>query len=405
MIYLVIILSFLVLSYIYDYRGKEKNRLLWWIIMLIVLICVSGFRYQMGQDSIRYEKYYEDCPPIDRLSWKNFQNTRFAPLYIILSSICKTLTSEFMLLQFIEAIVVNSVFCWFIWKHTKHIFFGGLLYFIFLFIVLNMQVLREAFAVSVFLISWPYFESRKWLQYYLFCVVAFFFHVSALVLFLLPLVFVPGIRELFVFGKRTIIILLILLVVSFLIQLYLFDFVQLIALTETMAERASVYSKDELGGNRLNIMGAVGLLGRYVVYPLIAMYFLRKARGNKVRKAAEVPAFERVTLVGLYAVSMSVGVMILSRYVNYFEIFALIMIADWVFTKIYINKRLIILNYVYWLMLLTPLFAVQFYVEYWMKLNKSGTIRYMDMFWPYSNQFDKDISPNRKKAIEYTRKY
>ena len=400
MIYILIIFLFLGLSYVYDYRGKERNRTFWWMVMLVLLICVAGFRYQMGQDSIRYEKYFAETPVISHLSLSDFKNTRFAPLYIILSSICRTITPEFMLLQFVEAITINCIIFMFIKRHTHHIFFCGLLYFFFLYVVLNMQVLREAFAVGIFLLSWPYMESRQWLKYYALCVVAFFFHVSALALFLLPLIFVPGIRELFVFGKRTWIILPVLIAVSFLIKIYFFDFIKLIALTETMAERANVYSKDDMGGNMLNLMGVAGLLFRYVLYPLIALYFIKRNAAASGEGRREVTAFERVTMAGLYVVALSVGVMIFIRYINYFEIFALITIANWAFTSFRSNGRAVVLNFAYWIIITVPLLSAQFYLEYMQSFNKTNTVKYLDMFWPYSNQIDREIAPNRKKAIE-----
>lgn len=404
MIYLTIIFLFLALSYVYDYRGKEQNRMFWWIVMLVLLICVAGFRYKMGEDSIRYEKYYADTHTLGQLKGSDFTNTRYAPLFIFINSLCRTITPEFMLLQFLEAIVVNSVFFFFMWRHTKHIFICGLLYFFFLYIMLNMQVLREAFAVSIFLLSWPYFVTGKWLKYYLCCGVAFLFHISSIVLFLLPLIFVPGIRGLFVFGKRTLIILPLIIAISLSINYFFFNFIKVIAITESIAERANMYSKDELGGNTLNLMGSIGQFIRFILYPLVAMYFLRQKRNGAHRKSKDVPAMERMALVAIYVAAMSIGVSILVRYIHYFDIFALIQVANWVYGTIKVNGRHIGLNFAYWVFILVPLFSLQYYVEYNAKANETGTIRNIDMYWPYSNQIDRDISASRKKAIEHSQR-
>lgn len=405
MIYIIIIFLFLGLSYVYDYRGKEQNRLFWWIVMLVLLICVAGFRYQMGEDSIRYEKYYADTHTWSQLKMSDFTNTRYAPFFVLFNSLCRTITPEFMLLQLLEAMVVNTVFFMFIWKHTRHIFLCGLLYFFFLFIMLNMQVLREAFAVSIFLLSWPFFVSGKWLKYYLCCIAAFLFHISSVVLFLLPIIFVPGIRELFVFGKRTLIILPAIIILSFSINYFFFDFIKLIAITESIAERASTYSKDELGGNTLNIMGSVGQFIRFILYPLVAMYFLRLKSRAPHRKSKDVPAMERMALVAIYVAAMSLGVAILIRYIHYFDIFALIQVSKWVYGSIKINGRYMVLNFAYWMFILFPLFFTQYYMEYNAKANQSGTIRNIDMYWPYSNQIEREISTSRKKAIEHSQRY
>lgn len=405
MIYIIIIFLFLGLSYVYDYRGKEQNRLFWWIFMLVLLICVAGFRYQMGADSIRYEKYYEESPTLGRLKLSDFQNSRFAPFYVLLTSICRTISSEFMLMQFVEAIVVNGVFFLFIWRQTKHIFIGGFLYFFFLYIMLNMQVLREAFAVSIFLLSWPYFVSGKWLKYYLCCLLAFMFHVSSIVLFVLPLINLPIIRELFVFGKRTWVIVPVVLIISFSISYFLFDFIKVLAITESMVERANAYSKDQLGGNVLNVMGSAGQFTRFILYPLIAMYFLKKNRSAAQSDSKDAIAMERMSLVAIYAATMTIGVFILNRYIHYFEIFALLQVANWTYSEFKGSGRKISLNFAYWMFILLPLFSVQYYMEYNAYVNKTRTLKNIDMYWPYSNQFDREISDTRKKAIENSQRY
>ena len=123
MIYLIIILSFIILSYVYDYRGVTRFRLIWWLSLMVVLICVAGFRYQMGTDSIKYENEFKWLQPtLQDLRAEDFKNTRFAPLYIILSAACKSLTPEFMLVQFVVATIVNCTIFRFIWKNTPHIF-------------------------------------------------------------------------------------------------------------------------------------------------------------------------------------------------------------------------------------------------------------------------------------------
>lgn len=404
MIYLIIILSFIILSYVYDYRGVTRFRLIWWLSMMVVLICVAGFRYQMGTDSIKYENEFKWLQPtLQDLRAEDFKNTRFAPLYIILSAACKSLTPEFMLVQFVVATIVNCTIFRFIWKNTPHTFLAGLLYCFFLYFMLNMEVLREAIASCVFLWSWPFFKKGKWIPYYLLSCVAFFFHVSAVVLFLLPVLWLPGVRSLFTFGKRTLLIVLFVIAMSFSIRYFLFDFVKLIALTDSMAERAEVYSKSEFGTNILNVKGAAVTLLRLIVYPLAAIYLLHK--NGKITAAYDGERkMEMLSLLQVYAVCMSIGISIFLRYNHYFMIFSIILISRVAYTVVHSGKRRFHLNYVYWCMILTPLFSLQVYDLYLAPFNKSGSLKCYQMYYPYSNQFDKEISPDRKKIIQYSRR-
>lgn len=406
MIYLLIIIILLFLCYLYDYRGNEKGRLLSYILVMIYLICLAGFRYRMGTDALKYEYHYSQEHTITELTMGDFRNTRFAPLYIILSSICRTVTPEFMFVQFLIAIIVNMTVFKFVWDHTRHIFFAILLYLFFLYIMLNMEVYREAMAACVFLWSWQYFRDGKWVKYYILATVAFFFHVSAIVLFILPICCCPGIKSLFTLGKQTYIIAPLLLVASFGINYVLFDFIQMIALTDTMAERAETYSKHALGGNLLNMAGALTQIIKYVAYPMVALYFVKKnSNSSRSFQNGEGQKMEIVSMVAIYSALLSVGIAIFHRYHHYFYIFPIVIMSEWVFSWMKVRSKKISLNFIYWIFIFLPLIGLQLYSVYFTHYNKSGTIKVYMMYYPYSNQFDKEIDPDRAKAIRYSRRY
>lgn len=402
MIYLVIIIAFLLLSYFYDYRDYQKGRKVWWILMLVLLICVAGFRYKMGSDSVRYENSYDQLPTLSSLNVRNFINTRYAPLYVIFCAICRSITREFVLLQILVAIFVNTVFFRFIYRNTSKIFIAAFFYFLFLYLMLNMQVLREAIAVSFFLLGWKSFANNKWLVYYLYVTVAFLFHVSAVLLFLLPLIKLPWIRNLFVFGRRSWIMIPMMLAISFGIKYFLFDFVQAIAMTETMSERAQTYADDDLGGSTMNFLGVIGWLIRSTLYPLVALYYLKRQGADRSPYFRQI---EMMCMLSVYFGEIAVGVTILNRYLNYFMVFQFLVMSYFMYTPSFnIFKFRLRLRYLGWIALLVPLIGVVFYIDYNAKVNRSGNLKSYDMYYPYSNQFDKEVAPNRRRAINYSRR-
>ena len=102
MLYIFILLLIFIGIYQYDYRHVDRGRLFYWILLLIIFICLAGFRYRMGTDSINYETTYErDIPTLDRLKLMDFYDLRYMPGYILLASVSRTISNEFMLLQFI----------------------------------------------------------------------------------------------------------------------------------------------------------------------------------------------------------------------------------------------------------------------------------------------------------------
>jgi hypothetical protein len=405
MIYLIIVLAVLVLMYVYDYREVERGKLFFVILVMLYLICLAGFRYKMGTDVQNYEKSFIEAKTLFDLSSRDFSMSRYAPLYIIIQSVCRTITSDFTLMQFVIAAFVNCTIFWFVWHHTKHFFSAILFYLFFLYIMLNMEVYREALAVCVFLWSWPLFRDGRWGGYYLCAIIAFFFHVSAFVLFLLPLLLLPGIRKIFILGRLTIFIACFLLIVSFVINQWLFNFIQLIALTENMADRAATYADSNLGGNNLNIVGSSVSLIKYALYPLIALYFVKKERIVSNRYTKVFIRFEIITMLAIYVGIMNVGITILHRYHHYFYIFTIIIMADWLFTRFKVRKKWLSFNYIGWITIILPLFFLQCKTVYFTKYNLSGTIQVYDMYYPYSNVFDKEIDIQRARAIKYSKKH
>lgn len=386
----------------YDYRQQTRVKLFVWIVLMVILICIAGFRYKMGTDSIKYENYYHWQHTLSQFRAYDFKDTRFAPLYVIVTTICRSITYDFMLVQFVVAIMVNCSIFYFFWKNSKHIFFAALLYYITMYTTFNMEVLREALAVSVFLWAWPCFKKGKWLKYYLYCLVAFLFHISALVMFLLPVFYLPWLRWFFTFGARTWIICIGVLTLSFVMQLFFFDFIQMLAITENIAERAQVYSKTELSGATLNLLGVVTQLIKYMVYPLLALYFINKNFGHNRQEKQEFQPQEFMTLMAIYVALLAVGITIFLRYRNYFHIFAILTMSDWIFTTIRFGGKSVRLKLVYWVLLFAPLIGLQI-TYYWSDFNKSGSIKNYMMYYPYSNRFDEKIDPQRQRAISYSR--
>lgn len=403
MIYLAVTLLLLALVRAYDYGGAERGRRAWWCALCLAMVCIAGFRYKMGIDSIKYENYYSWLHPIQEIDRSDFRHTRFSPLYIVLCSVCRAVSGEFMLLQFVVAAIINVSVFRFLWRGTRHVFFAALLYWFFLFLNLNMEVLREALAVSVFLWAWPFFKSGKWWVWYLLSLLAFGFHVSAAIMFLLPLLWLPGVRVLFRWGPQTAVMCLLSVVLAFGLNHWLFEFVRLVAVTENMAERALVYSRTSLSGSTLNLWGALGHVVRFAAYPLVALWFLNRSADGGKRRSESWLKTELMTLTGVFLALATLGITILQRYNNYFLFFSFVTVADWAFTVFKEGERKIRLRFLYWTLLFLPLFAMQA-TSWFTGMNPSGTIKTYMMYHPYSNQFDREIAPARRRAIRYSRR-
>ena len=429
MIYFIILIFMMLAVYAYDYRGNRRSSMVAYIAFFVVLVVVAGLRYRLGTDSIVYEKYYENVPPLWQMAKFKFENTRFEPGFLIFASIPKIFSNDFMWVQFLHAAVVNAVIFWFIAKNTPHRFLCLLFYYLGLYFTLNMQVLREALAVCCFLLAWPALRDNKWIIYYAWTILATFFHTSASLLLLIPLFCLPGIREAFVFGKRTIFICIFILAVGIFVQSKFSSIFMFMAVTERMIDRVHVYSGSSYGSGMLNFNGVILSIAQLCLYPLVALYFLnkwyrlkynvqktswrekfkrtrreeieaKKEKKEENRKKREHSRWEMLIVLGTYLVIFSVPMFIFKRYYNYFGLFFMATTATWVFSEFIVKGKRYKLNPVYWLFLFIPYFWFSFNT-FVSPASKEGTLKVYHIYYPYTTRLNPELDPDREAIYRY----
>lgn len=403
MIYLFPLILILIGVFNFDYRKLSHGKLLLWCIICISLIVIAGLRYRIGVDTIQYMNYFDRINDLNNLGPIDFQKTRYAPGFVIFASLCKSLTDEIFLMQIIVATFLNiSVFLFF-WRNTSHCFFAALLYLFFLYFALNMEVMRESIAVGFFLLAWPYLKVGRLIPYYILVLIATLFHISAVVLLILPLIFLPGIRGLFTFGMRTWYIGGVVLLFGFTLRYFLFDFVQMISINEKMTELANKYAQNDLGGLKtLNIFGIINTIFVYVTYPCLALAFLRKQERSSEYRGERVLFKEEILCVlSIYISLLSVSVIIIGRFNNYFMFFSYLLVADWIFSDIKFSHKLVRLRFGNWTIIFLPLFLFSIYSYYFSNINRDGSLKTYMKYFPYASVFDRNLDPDREKAFRY----
>ena len=433
--------------YAYDLRRHVSLYKFSYWGFFVVLVVLAGLRYRIGTDSIVYENFYDRVPMLWELPSFKFDSTRFEPGFMIFQSIARTFSPDFIWLQFLESIVVNLVIFWFILRNTRHRFLCLTFYYVVLYLNLNTQVLREALAVSLFLLAWPALRDGKWWLYYILAGLASFMHTSALFTLLIPIFCLPGIRELFVLGKRTIFILIFILAVGIFIERRFSDVFSLIAVTQRVIDRVNTYSKSAFSSGHLNIFGFISTLVQYCLYPLLALYFAnqelkfkqkfkpsissntvnltpknlvgskgRKSRENEMladvklnlkekedeRKKAkrEFDRWQMMVLLGVYFMVLSLTMFIFGRYYNYFGMFCFAVIADWAFSKMVVKGKEIRLKNSLWVIILLPWFFYNLYA-YAAPVNKSGTLKTYQIYYPYYSRLNPQVDSKREDIYRY----
>lgn len=395
MVYFIPLILILIGIYKHDYLKRRHGKFIILFLIGISLILIAGFRYRLGADTIFYSQYFHKLPPLADLSVKDFENTRFAPGFVIFTSFCKTISHDIIFFQILESFIVTFSVFFFFWKNTKNIFTAILFYYCVLYTDLNMEVMREALAVSIFLLAWPTLKNGNWFIYLLLILLASTFHISAIPFLFLPLIFLPGINYFFTFGKRTLIICGLVLIISIGVRYLFLDFIKAIAVTESMMERATAYSKDNMGGNEtLNIFGGIRQIIIYVLYPILAIYFINKKLNANLK-------LESLSILGMYIGTSSIAILILIRYNNYLMFSSFALLADWIFSNIKINYKKIKLDFIGWICIIIPYFFFASYTQYNAPLSKNLSVKTYRKYYPYNSVFDREKDQQREKAIHH----
>ena len=249
--------------------------------------------------------------------------------------------------------------------------------------------MREACAVSAFLLSWNSYKQSHWVKYYILIVIAFLFHSSAIILFLLP--FFKWLR----LNKYLFILFPCLFLCGFYLQRTFFDYLQLFYISERITNKVVGYSMNDLSGQVCNVVGAIAIIILNVLYPFIALYFY------KLQKKLSYSEYEPMVIMCAIFAIMSIPIAIFYRYNNYFMPFCIIILSDFVYNKLYLTSISVIKQHSYFLffILLFPYFGLKIY-GYFASVGESKSQEYMRYF-PYSSIIDKSIDQQRESVFYY----
>ena len=394
MVYIVVIFILLLLTYRYDYLKKTKDKQLWYYIMLLVFILIAGLRYRIGVDSIRYESAFRFYPSLDELTVVDLTNGSHQPLYLLLSSTVRSISEEFWVMQIFHSILVNVIVFRFFRLNTKHIFLSILLYFVFYYSSFLFEVMRESCAVCMLLLGWEFVKKDKWLIFTLFICLATLFHISALPLFILPILRFTKIWNYLYVNKYTIIFLIIVFIVGNIIQKVFFDYIIQLNLIESVTDKANRYADSDLAGSSLNIFGITENIIRQMLFPFVSCVILRQQKAlNK--------NLESMLFICFIFIVLSFNISLAYRYNNYLYLFAIAIMSDAIYSsKIVLSKKnyLGTTSFKSWFMMIVLIAIIQVKGTYLAPIRGTNYKDYM-RYYPYANIITKEINNNRESVF------
>lgn len=155
-----------------------KNKLIVKYILFLFIVLVIGLRYELGVDWLFYRDFFNN---------KDHSVSLMEPGYKLLSSFTSFLGFDFWLFICIINIFILLVLYYFFKKYSPFHFFCLSIYFISSF-SFNVEALRQIIAVAIFYIALKYYLNNEKKKYIAICLFASSFHISAILLLILPFI-------------------------------------------------------------------------------------------------------------------------------------------------------------------------------------------------------------------------
>jgi len=314
------------------YPGQKTNRVCA-VFCCFLMVLVAGFRYRVGTDSLLYQDLYGFYPTIGQLTHQKIFSSRWSPLFVVWFSFWRTLSSSFVLYQFVYAIILTHAVYLTLRQNTRLVLFGLALYFVYAFPYFTFDICREGLAMSVFLYAFYFLRKEKIFLYYLIVVPAYFIHPGAFCVWFVPLLFRLKLTK-----KKSMIVF-----VSFLIGSIVAFKLTVFVLSVLPMTKISWIALRYLG--RYSSMGGVSL--PQIAFSCIAFYLAVYKNIGKARNRQEQLCFN-IAFISVLIMSMTKSIPFIFRLNTYFILFFFIAVCAYaernvVMTKNYLLKFIVII--------------------------------------------------------------
>lgn len=319
MIYLVLFFILICLVIRYDINGKTEYKNTCYLCVLALLILLSGLRYRLGIDTTYYlYSYYHERPMLHEITIEDL-NFGKDPLFMLINSIVKTIGGKFYIVQLIHAAIVNSLIFLYFRRYSECLFTCVLLYFVTIFLVLNMEEMRASISIAISLFANDFIIKRKWLKGLMLYGVCCLCHASSIFL----LIFIP-IISFIRFNFKGLLILFSLALIGIIAMQFLIDnFQQVIDLDEVVDNKIGFYlSDDEYTVGTVNVFGYIStILG--LIYPMAYLFYLKNHE-----KSSSLLAVEPFLMLFFLFSILSLQIPIIYRFVRFYSIYNILFVSS-----------------------------------------------------------------------------
>ncbi len=289
---------------------EKKHKKTYAIIVFIMLTLIAGLRkYTIGNDTGNYVSFFNK---VILYGSNIFKTSRFEVAYVLFNFIISKISSNYTVLLFFAASITNACICQFVYKYSKNMTFSFLLFIVCRFFFSEMNIIREFLAIAIVLYSIKYIENRKIVKYILMIIIASMFHVSALVAVVLYFLYGLDLSK----KNRFYLIL-----ATGLCYVFLYD---ILTYVTSSLGTYTLYVQEYYNSNELaNI-----LLFLISVLVFVFVSFIKNKKEVETDKNDIL--LYNISFVNVLLNFLAIRISILSRVSTYFDVFSIVLIANYI---------------------------------------------------------------------------
>lgn len=162
-----------------NFEWKKQTKEITIIFVFIILLVFWGLRGHLYTDYINYYPFFQQLPDITNLTWRYFANNEFENGFVIYSSIIKTICPSYYFWIFVNSLIDLIILTYFFKKYSNSTLWSYIFLFGFMGLIIEINLLRNAKSIMLFLLSLPFLMKRKFLPYLFLNLIGASFHSSS----------------------------------------------------------------------------------------------------------------------------------------------------------------------------------------------------------------------------------
>lgn len=289
-------------------RETEKRTKLYITLCFFMLTFVAGIRsVNVGVDTEQFCRAYQ---MIGMTPWDNlFSSFRYEWGFLVLCKVLNYVSVNPQLLIIVSSILINVPLGVFIFRNSSSAALSAFLYVGLGLYASNMNIMREAIAVSFVLIAFEMLKANRSLLFFLFVAIASGFHQTAPFLVILWPLWRLG------FNRKTILVYVILFMVAFIFAH------QISNLLASLVGREQLYNSEFTGSNYFGAL-LKALLALFIA--VIVLNYFRVGQRVGIQLSNVDQFYCHMLMLWILFSILGMQIQIFSRLCMYFNVFALV---------------------------------------------------------------------------------